>query len=252
MKRANAFTFAEIMIALLILTVILVFTVPTLVANYKIKVTSTKVGQTYALLSQSFAEAKTAKGTPLRWSLVDMGGVDTLTNQRGNENWFKAQFRKNFKILKNCETSAGGCMGSQKITTIDKTEILSTSFDATKNYYKFILNNGSSVAINSMSRKCNINKGRGALGVTCGEIIVDLDGPNKGHNVYGEDLFKFYLTKSGVSIYNADVTNKDMVPALVKDCISTGESCTVLLWRYGKLWANNREKLIKESEDVEP
>jgi len=54
---------------------------------------------------------------------------------------------------------------------------------------------------------------------TCGQILVDVNGPNKGPAQFGRDLFVFYLTKKGIYPRGAYL---DMGPS---DCSTDGIAC---------------------------
>lgn len=234
----SGFTFAETLITILIIGVVTVITIPTLVQSYKDKIISARVKKSYSLLTQTFNAAREDKGTPIRWGLQN-GAADATSesNKTGNKNWYRFQFEKNIKVSKNCENKVGeNCTKNTKVYALSQNVIIDKELDSAKSYYKFITDNQMSIILNSKSKNCELTAG--TLEKVCGEIYVDINGPTQGSNTIGEDLFKFYLTKTGILPYNASETNKD---TLIADCIATGESCSAYVLRFG-----NAKYLLKK------
>ena len=78
-----------------------------------------------------------------------------------------------------------------------------------------ITNDGASYVFNSLSGTCDLGT---APYQTCGAIMVDINGPNKGPFQFGRDVFLFQMNKNGLvpggGIYN---------PA--SNCSTTGNGC---------------------------
>lgn len=233
----GGFTFAETLISIIIIGVVTVLTIPTLVQSYRDKVIATRVKKAYSILTQTFNVAKEEKGTPIRWGLAD-----SAANSTGNANWYRFQFEKNVKVYKNCRNTRDNCTKNSKVLSLNDTIKIDQELDSATNYYKFITDDKMTIILNSTSKKCErtvqIAAAHPRLEKVCGEIYVDINGPLQGANILGDDLFKFYLTKTGILPYNASVTNKDTLSA---DCIATGESCSAYILRFG-----NAKYLLKK------
>ncbi|MCK7521150.1 MAG: hypothetical protein MZV64_27410 [Ignavibacteriales bacterium] len=80
------------------------------------------------------------------------------------------------------------------------TTILNTS----NSYYKFITTNGMVYAIIPYTT-CNTNLSNNTtmhMRQICGQLLVDINGPKKGPNYNGRDIFVFYITNGkGALLY---------------------------------------------------
>ena len=217
----NAFTLGETLFVIGIISIVAAFTTPSLVNSYKDKVITAKVKKTYSMLTQSYATSKMSKGSPIRWHLVDADD----TGATGYKHWFKIQFNNNIKIEKLCGLSDTSCFNTN-VKTLKGDAAFSELSGTT---YSFITSDGIAIALRSMSHNCSADYGSGALEKTSGIIYTDIDGPNKGHNIAGEDVFVFYLTKTGVLSYNAESQSKD---GLSYECYMSGNACASWVLRY--------------------
>ena len=218
----HAFTLGETLFVIGIISIVAAFTTPSLVSSYKDKVIASKVKKTYSILTETYTSARMSKGTPIRWHLVD--GSDT--GATGYKHWFKIQFLNNIKIEKLCGITDTSCFN----TNVKSLKGDATFSELSGTTYSFIARDGVAYALRSISHNCSDDSGSGALKHTCGMIFVDIDGPNKGRNIAGEDVFVFYLAKTGVLSYNAGTQSKD---GLSYDCYTTGNSCASWILRYG-------------------
>ena len=104
------------------------------------------------------------------------------------------------KLQKNCGTTGTGCMPkTPDINARWGSMNWTISFDSTS-YPRAILAGGSSFCVWRMYKKClemPIYDGY-KVNTSCGTIIVDIDGPNKGESTFGKDIFNFVVTMDGV------------------------------------------------------
>ncbi|MCK7521133.1 MAG: hypothetical protein MZV64_27315 [Ignavibacteriales bacterium] len=79
-----------------------------------------------------------------------------------------------------------------------------TGINASNLYYKFIATNGMVFSIN-VGSTCNSNWSKNETGhliQLCGYFIVDINGPEKGPNYMGRDIFLFYISNGkGALLY---------------------------------------------------
>ena len=68
-NKNKGFTLAEVLITLGIIGVIAALTLPTLITNYKHKVTATRLEQTYSILSQAIRMSEAENGEMKEWDL---------------------------------------------------------------------------------------------------------------------------------------------------------------------------------------
>ena len=226
--RRSGFTLAETLFTTVIIGIVMSRTMPVVINDYKNKIIVARVKKVYAMLTQTYNTATQERGTPIRWHLTDSSV--TATSILGNQHWYKIQFEKNLKIMKNCENEAKGCALNKKVTLLSGMMSFGPTIETDKSYYKFEIADDIAIYLKSLSQACNFERGGGALAKTCGEIYVDIDGPDKGNSIYGEDIFVFYLTKTGVFPYKAEVEDKAEIE---KSCLERGEACSAWVLRYG-------------------
>ncbi|MBR1908946.1 type II secretion system protein [bacterium] len=171
-----AFTLAETLIVIGIIGVVAALTLPNLNHATGDKEKVTKVKKIYSSLTDAFDRAQAVYGPFDEWF--------NYCPEEGCWDKFPAKRITEFmKVSKECGYD-DGCFSDQPFTyedgTQDDTGYLTTEL---KHYdaYMFILSDGTSLAFYDKS------------GYAYLRIIVDIDGPNKGKNQYGSDLFDFYV-----------------------------------------------------------
>ncbi|MBR2526059.1 type II secretion system protein [bacterium] len=174
MKFLKAFTLAETLMVIGLIGVVAALTLPNLSSRTNDKEYVAALQKTVANLQKSLDLAKDKYGDFSSW---------TLSAQNDTE---RAQIvgdrLSDYLIpMKVCGTSKG-CFSSSAAKAIAGND--RTSYDSVSNTYKYILKDGTSMAFavtNNDSRT----------------VYVDLDGPNKGYNTNGRDLFKLHIDESG-------------------------------------------------------
>lgn len=197
MKRKNiAFTAAEALFALVIIGVIAAFTIPIVVQNSYGRETILKVKKAHSILSNSYENATTKYGEISEWSSV--------TSAVFNDRMMSAML-----AAKNCGTDAN--LGMRNDCVPDCPNIYKagggylntcTSSDVAK----MMSTDGTSYAFQIESPNCDVdvtNDDSSAplyLKQVCGTALADIFNSQKGRNrnLYGVDLFLFYITRDGI------------------------------------------------------
>lgn len=174
--KKNAFTLAEVLVVIAIIGVVATLTLPNLSRNTSDVDTVAKVKKTVATLQTALDMAKDKYGEDLStWTASDSSSEDKATR-------YGTRLSEFLSVSKNCGTNTNqGCFSSSSITAITGSA-QRDSIDQNSSYYKIILNDGVSVGFQSSSY-----------------IYFDIDGPSKGFNVRGRDIF--YLNYSNNNIY---------------------------------------------------
>ncbi|MCK7521138.1 MAG: hypothetical protein MZV64_27340 [Ignavibacteriales bacterium] len=124
---------------------------------------------------------------------IQVGQAANHTKDVGDE------FVKYFNVAKNCSnTNNMDCWAASYNTSFDGTGSNLTSINIDLNRYKFITTNGISYAIYKGLGYCNNNVSNNTTGhmrQSCGELWVDLNGPKKGPNYMGRDIFLILYNK---------------------------------------------------------
>lgn len=170
--KKNAFTLAEVLIVIAIIGVVATVTLPNLSNNTSDAENVAKVKKTVATLQTAVDMAREKYGEDLSTWIVG----DTTVAAKATK--FGTRISQYLSVSKICGLNTNqGCFSSSDVSMISGTGA-STSIDKNGTRYKLILNDGTSVAIDS-TRK----------------VYVDVDGPNKGYNTYGRDIFvvPFYI-----------------------------------------------------------
>ena len=115
------------------------------------------------------------------------------------------------KVSKNCGVSTNqGCLSNKGEYNIDGT-LEDNSLD-TRNGYKIILSDGTSVYLNSSA------------------ICIDIDGPNKGNNTRGYDLFWFTIKNNIVVPYSRPESFVEYLMYGSNDSSITGDGRSASAW----------------------
>ena len=170
----KAFTLAEVLITLGIIGTVAAITMPTLIENHKEKVTVTRLKKVYTVLSQAYMSACVENISIKEWGIGEAFSSD-------GAKVIADKMIPYLKLNKDCGFEKG-CFPNNTIYRY----LSGTSWyriDSSSRSYKFILADGTLVAIESFG--------------TQGKIFVDING-FKGPNQDGRDLFSFWLQDNKV------------------------------------------------------
>ncbi len=166
----KAFTLAEVLITLSIIGVVAALTIPSLIVKY----------QKHVLYNQ-FMKAVSVLENAVRMFEVENDCVGSISNiLEDGEALNTKHLIKYFNVAQeiNNDNYENICKNSYDAIEEDNPCINDRSLDGT---YAFITNDG---------MLFNFSMGVGWFGYN--EGIVDVNGPNKGPNKYGKDIFVFY------------------------------------------------------------
>ena len=192
-KLKNGFTLAEVLITLGVIGVVIAMTLPTLINQYKEKVTLHKLETAYSLLSNAYNAALFDDGTP-----------DTWENKNKNGLGLAETFAKKINLQNICLTTDLKCHFNTKTTTY--TSLNGYDVGSYKTIVGTVGNmNGMKVIFYFNAPECRGFNQYAWDSVTekspyyhaCGTILVDING-NQKPNRWGVDLFKFILTDSKI------------------------------------------------------
>ena len=203
-----AFTLAETLIVMGIIGVVAALTLPNLNSATGDKEKIAKVKKIYSNLEDAMGRAQAVYGPISEWTNITIGGdgkkvtLNPLAVERITEF---------MKLSKTCALVANqGCF-NQSLNNANGTNF--GIIDGAVGYYKFILADGSSVALNYSAKNNDFEL----------NFYVDIDGPNKGSSTLGKDVFVFnvststdYLvpnTSANFSAYLSELKSKGMTAA---------------------------------------
>ena len=239
-KKFTAFSLAEMLIVLGIVGTISAVTIPTLTSssNYKERVVQLK--KAYTILNDAQGRSIASYGQLRTWFKTD-------TNAKAYTKRYYDRITDFIKINKGGSSSSitdcfGGTSGT--MSTLDKSTLsLATTFGFTfSNSYQLKLSDGTSMLIAITDKTCSTNKAitktncPGTYCNICGYAFVDLDGPRKGNNTLGKDIFGFYIEKNAItpmggrasdmqgSLTASNETAENT--ALKNTCFTNGNLCT--------------------------
>ncbi|MCK7521135.1 MAG: hypothetical protein MZV64_27325 [Ignavibacteriales bacterium] len=118
---------------------------------------------------------------------------------------FGDEFVKYFNVAKNCSNTTNmDCSGASYNASFDGSGSNYSDVNSSNSQYKFITANGMAYGF-ALNSSCNFNMSyhkTGNMKQYCGDLIVDINGPQKGPNYYGKDIFGFYITNGkGAFLY---------------------------------------------------
>ena len=197
-KREIAFTLSEVLITLGIIGVVAALTLPSVITKYRKYVLLNKIKHTYTLLNNTLERAKADYGTDInQWELSGNTQLDRST-------FFAEKYMLPYlNILQYCGRSYTnqGCF--EKVKRL-KEGFAYLSPMSSNHGTSFILNNGTYVYL-------EVGRGHGYEPENTNriEILFDVDGPDKGKNTYGYDVFDVELGgDEGRTLRNSANKNK--------------------------------------------
>lgn len=206
-KYRNAFTTAEVLITLLILGVISTLTMITLKQDTAGREKVLRVKKAYSVVSNAYDTALTEFGPTYEW---DSMGPEAFSYKIG----------KSLNLAKDCgidNTLKEGnecipdCPKIYKAGSNDSLDVCSSS-----QVSKMRTADGFSYAFQIEDPICSVdvtNKNENApknMKEICGTFLIDIDSSrtSKNRNLYGRDLFLFYVTREGIIPTGLDVDVK--------------------------------------------
>ena len=169
-NKKIAFTLAEVLIVVAIIGVTAVLTIPNLSTGIEEDKVVTKLKATADMLESAYAQ--TMMEHP---SEVDEFSYIT-------DNSFCTHLLEHLKVGKVCGENSG-CFSANAPKELEDSNLLNDAIeDKNTHFCSFILDNGVSVSV---------EKGR---------VYIDLDGPDKGENTHGKDLFVANVGLSGTLV----------------------------------------------------
>ena len=190
MKKILAFTLAETLIVMGIIGIVSALTLPNLNSSTGEKEKVAKVKKIYQNLNDAAGRAVAVYGKMDEWAMLDSSSDDKN----------KRRFERITEFMKLSKSNAS-----------NQTAILA---DGT--LLEFSQMSSSDCAEDRMNYD-NLQY--------CGEILVDIDGNNKGKNEYGIDRFYFNISADGIIVPNDGGFNTGS-----KACIESGDSMYCTRW----------------------
>ena len=188
-RRKIAFTLAEVLITLGIIGVVAAMTIPTLVTNYKKKVTVTQLKRTYSVLAYACERAKAIHGDPITW---DFCGYDrSLSNglliaKCAAENYILTYLNK----VKEARFTTWKDFGYKYIKFSDT----DNSIEDNLNQYGYMISliDGTILQVSYVSRNNGTTENPN---IVTGDISIqiDINGLNMP-NTRGKDLFEYKIS----------------------------------------------------------
>ena len=173
LKKALAFTLAETLIVMGIIGVVAALTIPNLNSSTADKEKVAKVKKIYSNLNDALGRAQSVYGPVNEWFVNDTTETAQVTR-------FGERVTEFMKVSKNCGVATNqGCFSIKNVRFIDGQDA-GGSVDTRPSLYKIILADGTAVAMKNTS------------------FQVDIDGPNKGQNQLGTDIFLFRNGDDGI------------------------------------------------------
>ena len=176
-NKKLAFTLAEVLIVIGIIGVVAALTLPNLNHATGDKEKVTKVKKIYSALTDAVDRAQVIYGPINTWN-------KGVLNVRKESERFAKHVTEFMKVSKNCGLNEG-CFSSSPLLLSDGSDgdgFIEDYFDELKGMgcYMVMLSDGISLGFDANSSNWY-------------HIRVDIDGPNKGKNQFGNDIFDFSI-----------------------------------------------------------
>lgn len=211
-KNKLAFTTAEILAVIGVLGFIAALTMPGFIENAQKRGYVVNLHKAYNNFNQALDSISLDHGCV---GDLPRTGLFAIAHGKSNQT-FGDEFVKKFKVYKNCGIRPEGCMPTNVNGAYDGSA--GESDWNTKGWYSFITDDGIAYGIDIIPRdpdgndissiyteNCGVDLGGSTIGnmsAKCGAVRIDVNGPNKGPNYRGRDIFVFYMTNGkGTLLY---------------------------------------------------
>ncbi len=230
-KKILAFTLAETLIVMGIIGVVAALTIPNLNSSTGNAEKMAKVKKIYAELNEAQNRAIAVYGPLNAWFIND--GCEANLNCAAARTRYFDRITEFMKITKNCGTTGSGCMANNYKFLYGNTD---QSYDSTS-YARGVLSGGWSFSIIEMITQYSTTEFSGyKTNGSAGTIFVDIDGPNKGKNTWGVDLFWFLVTTDGIYPYGGGTRWTDTgYWNLKQQCFYYGKMCAAWVINTGNM-----------------
>ncbi len=210
-----AFTLAETLIVMGIIGVVAALTIPSLTNSTNSKDIVAKVRKAHTNLEDAYGRMIGTYGEIDEWG-------ETL-----DSNIMGKRLMSTMKLTKNCAYNGTDCFANDTNFYASNDAAKKDNAQSNTSVYKVVKADGVSLGVYIDNANCTGNVSNNTapqdLKEICGIALVDVDGPNKGKNKHGQDLFQFYITKKGIYPVGTDVDSKFKY---IDNCTKTGATTT--------------------------
>lgn len=212
-NKSLAFTLAETLVVIGLIGIVSALTLPNLNKNTGDMEQVARVKKQQQVLTEAYGRARAKYGTNLKaWLDLDSNNTDRSTR-------VAERFKENMTIKKSCGLAQNsGCFASSNVLNLNGSAY-SSSIDSESSSYKFVANDGTSYAFSCSVPSASGLRPVGFLTRSGCVITIDVDGPNKGSNTIGKDIFKFSITGKSPQIFTSSLSTSLIVGSQT-DCQS--------------------------------
>ena len=227
-----AFTLAEVLITLGIISVVVALTLPSVIERHQKLETVIKLKKVYSTLSQAIERAKVDNGDIQNWGLGDFYGLSADDNRKIAIDFSEKYLIPYLKNVKSARFVTPKNFGYDKISNLDGTT--PRWHDLVTPRYILVLNDGTvvSIGIDCINKGTSENRQNVIWAIV---FFVDLNGI-KGPNVVGRDIFAFLLRTQDNTKFTPYVYSNTTYSNALSLCQSGGlESrlCTAVIMMDG-------------------
>lgn len=196
-KNKFGFTLAEVLITITVIGTVAILVIPTFNANIQKKRNATLLKKAYFNFNQVLDKIAMDKKCMGDLACTGLFAAGTTHDTLGQA------IEPYFSVIKSCGVRTGeGCMPSSQNQNFEGTG--TAAYWDSSNQYKFVTTEGITYMLENYVQtsgntwaNCVTNRSTGETGnmqQMCGSLRLDVNGPQKGPNRMGRDIFVFYIT----------------------------------------------------------
>ncbi|MBQ3311773.1 type II secretion system protein [bacterium] len=217
--HSHAFTLAETLIVMGIIGIVAALTIPNVNKNTGEAEKVAKFKKLYAELSEAHDRATAVYGPVKKW------GITTSTELKKR---YMSRLSEFLKIQKSCGFTAGdtNCRG------IIYADNYATNLTGYRDWQNLMQSDAPSIILNSGASIYFTGNDVSLSTDGIGTLLLDIDGPKKGKNAFGIDVFLLQITENGIT--PGGVGYSDLY-GYGAGCLRSGKTCGQWIMDFGNM-----------------
>ena len=212
-----------------VIGIVAALTIPNLNSSTNDMEKVTKFKKIYAQLNEAQSRATAVYGPIEEWFLND--GCTLGINCATAKKRYFDRITEFMKVTKSCRDTVNNCTANTDLLILGGGQYRTTHNVSGRLPQAVFADNFSIIEVSIAYFDCSNKDNYAESNAYCGHIFIDIDGPDKGKNTWGIDLFSFAITSDGLlPYYSATAVSESL-----RVCTYRGYGCAVWVLENGNM-----------------